>query len=156
MTKSKFKLYICIILVIFFSISGVSKMFENDTYFAIAVGNKILDEGFLTDSTGDQIRFDKTLIFMTSNLEIKNKVGFVSSENGNLEEILSKELIGRFDAIVPYEKITENMVKDYIEKCSNLKNYNLEKILEESEYEKYGLRNISHIVKRMEEEYQTN
>ena len=90
------------------------------------------------------------------NLEIKNKVGFVSSENGNLEEILSKELIGRFDAIVPYEKITENMVKDYIEKCSNLKNYNLEKILEESEYEKYGLRNISHIVKRMEEEYQTN
>ena len=39
MTKSKFKLYICIILVIFFSISGVSKMFENDTYFAIAVGN---------------------------------------------------------------------------------------------------------------------
>lgn len=117
---------------------------------------QILDEGFLTDSTGDQIRFDKTLIFMTSNLEIKNKVGFVSSENGNLEEILSKELIGRFDAIVPYEKITENMVKDYIEKCSNLKNYNLEKILEESEYEKYGLRNISHIVKRMEEEYQTN
>lgn len=117
---------------------------------------QILDEGFLTDSTGDQIRFDKTLIFMTSNLEIKNKVGFVSSENGNLEEILSKELIGRFDAIVPYEKITENMVKDYIEKCSNLKNYNLKKILEESEYEKYGLRNISHIVKRMEEEYQTN
>ena len=49
MTKSKFKLYICIILVIFFSISGVSKMFENDTYFAIAVGNKILDEGFYTE-----------------------------------------------------------------------------------------------------------
>lgn len=49
MTKDRVKLIICIILVIFFSISGVSKMFENDTYFAIAVGNKILDIGFYTE-----------------------------------------------------------------------------------------------------------
>ena len=93
---------------------------------------------------------------MTSNLEIKNKVGFISSGNGDLEEILSKEFLGRFDAIVPYERVTKNMVKDYIDKNSNLKNYDLEKILKEADYEKYGLRNIKHILKRLEEEYQPN
>lgn len=117
---------------------------------------QILDEGFITDSLGEQIHFDKTLIFMTSNLEIKNKVGFISSGNGDLEEILSKEFLGRFDAIVPYERVTKNMVKDYIDKNSNLKNYDLEKILKEADYEKYGLRNIKHILKRLEEEYQPN
>lgn len=49
MSKNKFKLITCIALVIFFSISVVSKMFENDTYFALAVGNKILDVGFYTE-----------------------------------------------------------------------------------------------------------
>lgn len=48
MSKNRIKLIICVILIIFFSMSEVSKMFENDTYFSIAVGNKILDIGFYT------------------------------------------------------------------------------------------------------------
>lgn len=47
--KNKLKHFIYLILIIFFSISIVSKTFENDTYFAIAVGNKILDVGFYTE-----------------------------------------------------------------------------------------------------------
>ena len=46
--KNKLKKILYIILIIFFSISIVNKVFENDTYFAIAVGNKILDVGFYT------------------------------------------------------------------------------------------------------------
>ena len=36
---------------------------------------QIMDEGFITDSCGEKIRFDKTMIFMTSNLEVKEKDG---------------------------------------------------------------------------------
>ena len=38
---------------------------------------QILDEGFITDANGEVIHFHKTLIFMTSNLEVKDKVGFI-------------------------------------------------------------------------------
>lgn len=47
--KNKLKKILCIILIIYFSISIVNKTFENDTYFGIAVGNKILDVGFYTE-----------------------------------------------------------------------------------------------------------
>ncbi len=46
--KNKLKKLLHIILIIFFSISIVYKTFENDTYFGIAVGNKILNGGFYT------------------------------------------------------------------------------------------------------------
>lgn len=46
--KNKLKKILYIILIIYFSISIVNKTFENDTYFGIAVGNKILDVGFYT------------------------------------------------------------------------------------------------------------
>lgn len=117
---------------------------------------QILDEGFVTDSLGEKIRFDKTIIFMTSNLEPKEKVGFTKNANNNLEEVLSKEFLGRFDAIIPYQKITNEIAKKYLEHHLKNKDCNIDKILQESEYEKYGLRNIKHILKRMEMEYQLN
>lgn len=46
--KKKLEKILYIILIIYFSISIVNKTFENDTYFGIAVGNKILDIGFYT------------------------------------------------------------------------------------------------------------
>ena len=117
---------------------------------------QIMDEGFITDSTGEKIRFDKSLIFMTSNLETKEKVGFSNSKNQDLEEILSKEFLGRFDAIIPYQKITEDIITEYIKKLPNGKQYDIQKILNESEYEKYGFRNIKHILLRLEAELQNN
>lgn len=117
---------------------------------------QIMDEGFITDSIGEKIRFDKSIIFMTSNLEVGNKVGFINNKNSDLEEKLSKEFLGRFDSIVPYQKISEEVVKEYLKKFPNAKKLDTKKILEEAEYEKYGLRNINHIVKRMEMELQIN
>lgn len=49
MIKNKIKYIICVFLIIFFSISVVIKTLDNDTYFDIAVGNKILDIGFYTE-----------------------------------------------------------------------------------------------------------
>ncbi len=47
--NKKVNLIIFIILIIFFSISVVEKTFQNDTYFTIVVGEKILNEGIYTD-----------------------------------------------------------------------------------------------------------
>ncbi len=117
---------------------------------------QILDEGFITDSYGEKIRFDKSIIFMTSNLEIQNKVGFLKQENQNLEESLSKEFLGRFSSIIPFEKITEEMVKEYVSKLPNASKLDIKKILKESEYEKFGLRNVKHVIKKLEHNLQTN
>ena len=117
---------------------------------------QIMDEGFITDSCGEKIRFDKTMIFMTSNLEVKEKVGFTKTRNNNLEENLSKEFLGRFEAIVSYQKMTEKVVKDYIKSQVKNPKIDISKIIQESEYEKYGLRNIKHILRRMEVELQIN
>ncbi len=117
---------------------------------------QILDEGFITDSYGEKIRFDKTIIFMTSNLEAKERVGFMKNNSDNLEETLSKEFLGRFDAIIPFQKITKEIVKEYVEKNMKSKNVDIAKIINESEYEKYGLRNIKHILRRMDTEFQIN
>lgn len=117
---------------------------------------QILDEGFITDSCGEKIRFDKSIIFMTSNLEIQNKVGFSKQENQNLEESLSKEFLGRFSAIIPYEKITEQIVREYISKLPNASKLDIEKILEKADYEKFGLRNVKHVIQKLENNLQTN
>lgn len=117
---------------------------------------QILDEGYITDSFGEKIRFDKSLIFMTSNLEQKSCVGFTTRPNNDLENTLSKEFLGRFDSIISYKPISEEIVKKYILEKSKVNNSDIEKFLKESEYEKYGLRNISLMLRKVEDELQTN
>lgn len=118
---------------------------------------QILDEGFITDSYGEKIRFDKTLIFMTSNLEKKDCVGFSKRNNNELEETLSKEFLGRFDSIVSYQPITKEVAESFVRsKIENIQEVNLEEILEKAEFEKYGLRNVSLLLRKMESDLQTN
>lgn len=118
---------------------------------------QILDEGFITDSYGEKIRFDKCLIFMTSNLEQKDCVGFSKRHNNSLEEVLSKEFLGRFDAIVSYKSITKEIAEKFIKlKTKENSKINIEEFLKESEYEKYGLRNISLKLRKLAEDLQTN
>ena len=45
---------------------------------------QILDEGFITDSLGNKIRFDHTYIFLTSNIKVSEKIGFNNSLNNAL------------------------------------------------------------------------
>ena len=61
---------------------------------------QILDEGFVTDSRGNKIRFDHTYIFLTSNAQVKKNVGFATSSGSHFDGVFSKELLGRIDAIV--------------------------------------------------------
>lgn len=116
---------------------------------------QILDEGFITDSMGEKIYFNKSLIFMTSNLEQKECVGFAKRNNKELEETLSKEFLGRFDAIVNYQKITKEIATEFIKRKKPNKKQ-VDQILQDSDYEQYGLRNLSLILNRLETDFQTN
>ncbi len=107
---------------------------------------QILDEGFITDRKGNKIRFDHTFIFLTSNVIGREQVGFSKNATPSFEGLLSKELLGRIDAVLEYKPITIEVAKEYINK--NLKNSDItaEEILNESDIEKYGLRNVRNII----------
>ena len=109
---------------------------------------QILDEGFITDSLGNKIHFDHTYIFMTSNIKVSEKIGFNNSLNNALDNILSKELMGRIDIVLPFNKINKEVAQEYINK--NLKNKDIdeETLLKESDIEKYGLRNLRNLINK--------
>ncbi|MBQ6687235.1 MAG: ATP-dependent Clp protease ATP-binding subunit [Bacilli bacterium] len=107
---------------------------------------QILDEGFITDSKGEKIYFENTCIFMTSNVVNNIKMGFSNSSNNNIEEILTKEIIGRFNDVIEFVNIDEAAVREYLKKLNLDNNLNIEKIIAESEFEKYGLRNVKNII----------
>lgn len=116
---------------------------------------QILDEGFVTDSCGEKIRFDKSIIFMTSNIERKEKVGFGKILDSSLDEVLSKEFIGRFDKVLSYEKITKEIAVKYI-KAKDSRISDIDSILKEADIDKYGLRNINSILEKRKNNLQTN
>lgn len=119
---------------------------------------QILDEGFVTDSRGNKIRFDHTYIFLTSNAQVKKNVGFATSSGSHFDGVFSKELLGRIDAIVEYQPITKEVALKFIEK--ELKNPKIEPLdlICEGEIERYGLRHIRNLILKYNKqaEYQEN
>ena len=112
---------------------------------------QILDEGFITDRKGNKIHFDHTYLFLTSNITGKEQVGFSKKESASFEGLMSKELLGRMDAILEYQPITKEVAEKYIEK--NLENLTVskEEILKNADLERYGLRNVRHIIHQYNE-----
>jgi len=126
---------------------------------------QILDEGFITDSKGSRIRFDNTIIIMTSNIGYnKVTVGFEKSNENiltDLKDFLSIEFINRIDNIIPFNKLSKNNIITIINNCLNklkekyekkgiIISYN-KKIIDEllvlSNYEELGARQISKVIK---------
>ncbi len=107
---------------------------------------QILDEGYITGSDNEVIKFNNTIIFMTSNENVSNSIGFSNKVQDN--SFLSKELLNRIDATVQYNQINSETARKYI----NIKNKNLneEKILSESNYQKYGFRELDRCIKAFE------
>lgn len=125
----------------------------------------ILDEGNCKDSLGRTIRFDNVVIIMTSNAVVNKKlVGFNDNvDNESLKEFFPKEFINRIDEIVMFNKFTLDDINTIIMKEANkyTKKYNKEniidldtinKIINESNYEEYGVRKLCKIVRKEIEE----
>ena len=104
---------------------------------------QVLDEGFITNAKGENIDFKNTYIFMTSNAEINNKIGFMKGKS-NYQNSFSKEFLGRITCIVNYKNVTEDMVKKYLSK-KGIKN---SLILKEFDYENQGFRGLDKYIKK--------
>ena len=104
---------------------------------------KVIDEGFITNAKGEKIDFKNTYIFMTSNAEINNKIGFMKGKS-NYQNSFSKEFLGRITCIVNYKNVTEDMVKKYLSK-KGIKN---SLILKEFDYENQGFRGLDKYIKK--------
>lgn len=125
---------------------------------------QILDEGMIKDSKGSIIKFDNTIIIMTSNLGFKkNNVGFTSKEENTILTEIKNELsipfVNRIDNIIIFNHLSEenikNIIKDKINKLRkkyqgiNIKISKnvVEEILEFSNYYEFGARKIDKIIK---------
>jgi len=106
----------------------------------------ILDEGFITDAKGEKIYFNDCIIFMTSNIKLNNSVGFNNKNQENLDEFLSKELVGRIDDVIYYKELTKEAITKYIKNLINDESVNIKNIIEKSDYKNYGMRNIKKLV----------
>ena len=104
----------------------------NKDIFSILL--QILDDGFITDSSGRHINFKNTLIIMTSNLGVKKLMDFgtgvgfnTASRSVNQEEMkkdilkkevknyFSPEFLNRVDEIVLFNSLKENDIHKIIE-----------------------------------------
>lgn len=104
---------------------------------------RVLDEGFITNAKGEKIDFKNTYIFMTSNAEINNKIGFMKGKS-NYQNSFSKEFLGRITCIVNYKNVTEDMVKKYLSKKGIKNSF----ILKEFDYENQGFRGLDKYIKK--------
>ena len=101
----------------------------------------ILDESKIVDSHGDEIDFSNALIIATGNIKLGNNLGF-SKSNKVFDKYLSKELLARFDDIIEFNTLNYNDVYKYIKNNYNFDEKKIVKIIEDSEYEKYGIRGV--------------
>ena len=121
----------------------------------------ILDEGNCKDSMGRVIRFDNVVIIMTSNAySSKELMGFNKCvKTDTLEEFFSKEFINRIDEIVMFNKFNKEDINKIILKEANkcYKKYNkenilslstIDKIIDNSNYQEYGVRKLCKIVRK--------
>lgn len=113
---------------------------------------QIMDEGFITSAKGEKIDFSNTMLFMTSNVVGSNSVGFTNKENNILPETFSKEFLGRFTDVIPFETLPDAVLKEYTKKNLTNKNIKFSQIKKEAECEKFGLRNLKNLIKKYNSE----
>lgn len=126
---------------------------------------QILDEGRIKDSSGNIVRFDNTVIIMTSNIGFNKKnIGFKNDVHSNIigrvKEFLSPEVMNRIDDTIIFNQLSEDDVKEIaINKIKEVKskyqkkgikvNINrkvIDEITRECNFEEYGARKIDKII----------
>jgi len=126
---------------------------------------QILDDGKIRDSNGNIIRFDNTIIIMTSNLGFNIKsIGFQSNDKNvitsKLKEFLSPEIMNRLDDTIIFNKLLKEQIEEIVmQKIKlikkkykkygvklHLSNKVIQEIIDESNYEEYGARKIDKVI----------
>ena len=119
----------------------------------------ILDEGYCFDNKGNKIRFDNVIIIMTTNAVVsKNSLGF-NNKSKNVFNEFPKEFINRIDEVIEFNDLNENdintIIFNEVLKYNKRNKTNIKLSLEEinnikdkSNYEIYGARKLSRIIKK--------
>lgn len=124
---------------------------------------QVLDEGKIKDSKSNIVRFDNVVIIMTSNVGFHDiNVGF-NNENKiktKLNDKFSIPFMNRVDSVIAFNNLNEDDIskiiniklKDLKEKYKNKINIKIEpkvisKLINETNYEEYGARKVSKIIK---------
>ena len=124
---------------------------------------QVLDEGVIRDSSGRNIYFDNSIIFMTSNLGCTgSSIGFNSIDliNSNLKDFLSVEFINRIDKICIFNSLDnevihnvivnrlKNLKQNYKKRGYNVKisDYIVDEICLKSKFNEYGARKVDKVI----------
>ena len=108
---------------------------------------QILDEAHITDKLGNIIHFEHSLIFLTSNIKTKQKVGF-SQGKPEFDDSFSKEILGRIDSIISFAPITKEVAKKYTEQNLKNKNVDIGELINMADIESYGMRNLKNLINK--------
>lgn len=127
----------------------------------INIFSNILDKGEITDNKGNTISFKNTTIIMTTNIGLKNNIGFIDNCNNNyLKEYFNNSFINRINKIIYFNKLDNIIVKDIIKyklynirkkyKENNIKlhipNKYIDIILDKCNYKEYGCSLMDNII----------
>lgn len=102
---------------------------------------EVLKEGSITDNRGEKIYFNNSYIFITNDVIKSNKVGF----NNELDHKKENELIDLVDETIYFTNLTKEVLCDYLT-SKHIKN--VDRIINESNYEKYNYQNIDKLIKK--------
>jgi len=130
---------------------------------------QVLDDGKLTDSQGNTVSFQNTIIIMTSNAGSNlsnNSIGFgkqtidKSKIEDKLKDVFKPEFLNRIDDIITFNFLTKNIVKGIVEKSIkeieerlsnikiNLTDSAINHIIDNSYDVNYGARPIKRYIQR--------
>lgn len=125
---------------------------------------QILDEGMLTDNTGQKVDFKNVILIMTSNVGAKRaasekRIGFTVDDSLNKKDIIEKELkkkfppefINRLDEIVYFNELKENDLKKIITLELNNLFYKLKGISKDYIFD-YDKTVVEYVYKQIENE----
>ena len=101
---------------------------------------EILKEGNITDNKGEKIYFNNCFIFITNDIIEDNKVGF----NNTLTKNENNELNELVDKTIKFSNLNREVLYNYLE---TKKVMNKDKIIRNSNFEKYNYQNIDKLIK---------
>lgn len=119
---------------------------------------QILDDSKLTDTKGNEVRFDHVTIIMTSNVGfLENHIGFQKQKKNNLQENFELPFLNRIDATIAFEPLNETFIGQIISKelkkvkekypFVKINKKIISELIPLSEYEIFGARKIEKVIK---------
>ncbi len=121
---------------------------------------QILDNSEIKDSKGEIIDFHHVIILMTTNIYTKKEVGFQKQEHSleELNDVFGIPFMNRIEKVIFFEPLGKwNLLKILEKEIRHNPTYQKhhlsmeekEKIIEKSNYEEYGARQISSLLKQI-------